>query len=256
MKSFIFIICLCISIVPIIIYMILSMITFGRGLDTINKTILIKSIIDYAQSNPVPNNIKIINNLSSLPENIKKCFPSSLEDGRLYVSRINKENNQEIEIVFLLSFLVNGNKYISYQIIPEKEADVFIKQDIIHTIYILCLSAFIILSSIIILIKYLTKKILSPINTLETWVNNLSIHNVKDDIPYLQYPELYNIAKFIKSKLLSEYEYIKSEEDFWKFCSHEIRTPISVIRLGIEVLEKYISIGNMIPGSLVMFWID
>lgn len=221
------------------------MFIFGRGLDTINKSLLIKSIIDYNNSSHIPENINIVRNINLIPQNIRDSLPQVLENGKLYRDIITSPDGYDTGIFFLLPYSIDGKEYLSYQIVPDNESDIFIKPEVTQTIYILGISSLIILIAILILIRYLINKVLLPINVLEGWVNTLSINNINDRLPNLQYPELYRIADFIKSKFISEYEFVKSEESFWKFCSHELRTPISVIRLGIEVMQKYVSIGQL-----------
>lgn len=243
LTSFLLVSCLCIALLPLILYIILGMFTFGRGLDTVNRSILIKSIIDHASSAPIPDNIKIVSNRSLLPEQIKANTPEQLENGHLYRGLLKSGDASAMEVFFLISYETGGRQYLSYQIMPDQEAEIFIKPEVIQTLSILAAAALIILTAILFLVKYVVKKVLAPMGVLADWINTLSIQSAQEPLPQLVYPELYSIADFIKRRFVAEYEDVKSEEEFWKFCSHELRTPISVIRIGIEVLQKYVGMG-------------
>lgn len=239
LTSFLFISCLCISLLPLIIYMAISMFTFGRGLDTIHRSILIKSIIDHSSSLPVPDDIKVVNDISLLPWDIRSHLPETLENGRLYRDALKSDDGRIKEVFFLIAYEAGGKQYLSFQKMPVKDAESFIKPEAVQTLCILGVSSIIMLTAILLLIRHVVKRVLAPIRTLENWVSSLSTDTALDPLPQLAYPELYTIADFIKQKFIAEYERIKSEEDFWKFCSHELRTPISVIRVGINVIQKY-----------------
>lgn len=251
LKSFLYISCLCISILPILLYILISMFIYGRGLDTVNKASLVKALLDFHEKQTIPpDNIKVLNGRSLIPSSLNLLLPVRLEDGRLYRSAIESDK-REVESVFLLvSQQIGNNDYIAYQLIPKSEADIFIKPEVTRTLWILTGSSIIMLGSLIILIRAIIHKVEAPISRLENWANNISSENIAQPLPNLIYPELYNITRLIKSKFIDENERIKSEEQFWKFCSHELRTPISITRVGIDLLQRYIEKGERDTDTL------
>ncbi|MDE7371662.1 MAG: sensor histidine kinase, partial [Desulfovibrio sp.] len=57
-------------------------------------------------------------------------------------------------------------------------------------------------------------------------------------LPDLIYPELYAIAGLMRENLKKQYANVRREELIWRYCSHELRTPISIINIGLELLQK------------------
>lgn len=246
---FLMISCLGIALIPVLIYSFLSFFVFGQGLDTINKRNLIKSIYSYAknhdkytyENNTKTDKINVVLNYSNIPEKIKNMFPKSIDNNILYKQGIKSEYGELKEICLLISIIVSGKRYFAYQIIPSFDAEEYILPQIIQTIHILIGAAVIIMVILFIFIKYLIKKISYPIYVLSSWSNNLSIKNINSSLPNLEYPELYDIARLLQNNLMREYSYIQNEEIFWRYCSHELRTPISVIRVGVELLQKKVN---------------
>lgn len=251
LKSFLYISCFCISLLPIVLYVLISMFTYGRGLDTVNRANLIKSILDFHDKKSLPlDGTKVVESRSLVPPLLNSCLPAHLENGRLYRSAVEFEQGEVKSVFFLVKQQIGNKVYIAYHIMPKREADIFIKPEVISTLWILAGSSIVLMGALIIFIKAIINKVQIPINRLENWANNLSAENLDHSLPYLAYPELYNIAELIRSKFAAEYERIESEERFWKFCSHELRTPISVMRVGIDLLQKYADNGTGDPGKL------
>lgn len=227
------------------------MFIYGRGLDTVNKASLVKSIMDFHEKQIKPlGNIKVLKDRHLIPSSLNSLLPDQLENDRLYRSAIEADTGEVESVFFLVSQEIDNNDYIAYQLIPKNEADLFIKPEVTQTLWILAGSSIIVLGSLLFLIKVIIYKVQSPIGRLEKWANNISSENLVQPLPNLIYPELYNIAGLIKSKFIAEYDRIKSEEQFWKFCSHELRTPISVMRVGIELLQRYVEKGERNPDTL------
>ncbi|TMO79755.1 sensor histidine kinase [Pseudoalteromonas sp. S3776] len=82
------------------------------------------------------------------------------------------------------------------------------------------------------------KKIAKPIESLKKWAKSLSQANLQQTPPDFTYNELNTLATLIRSSLLSAHESVDREQRFLSYASHELRTPISVIRSNVELLNR------------------
>lgn len=88
--------------------------------------------------------------------------------------------------------------------------------------------------TILILFRYITK----PVAALEQWARSLGPDNLNQPPPDFSYPELNGLANLIRSSLSSVQESLDREHRFLRYASHELRTPITIIRNNIELLPK------------------
>lgn len=241
---FLIISCIGISLIPIIIYGLLSIVFFTRGIDSVYelqlKTILNKYINDN-HTNTSDNFISIIDDYNSLPEEVKYFLPLDAKDDILYKKVIYDNKNRQDNIYFIVIHSISGKRYYAIQKIFSNDVESYIRPQLIFTIYILFVSYIIILIYLIIVIKILLYRIKEPITKLTNWSTQLSYNNINGLLPNFTYPELQHIAIFIQKNLKKEYESLSKEEIFWRYCSHELRTPISTISVGIDYLQKLIS---------------
>lgn len=251
LKSFLYISCFCISMIPILLYILISMFIYGRGLDTVNKANLVKSIQDFHDKKAIPpTGIRVIEDRSLVPTSLDRLLPEHLENGVLYRTAVDTGKGEVESVFFLVRQQIGGKNYLAYLLVPKSEADAFIKPEVLQTLWILAGASILLLGALIILIKAIIRRVEAPISRLESWATGISTENLDRPLPDLAYPELYGIAELIRSKFTAEYERVEAEERFWKFCSHELRTPISVMRVGIDLLQKYICKGENDPGTL------
>ena len=95
------------------------------------------------------------------------------------------------------------------------------------TIIALCVLAFL-----------LCKKIVRPGSALSQWAANLDEHSLRTTPPNFYYPELNKLASLIRNSLLSVRQSLDREQLFFRYSSHELRTPITVILNSVELLQK------------------
>ncbi|MGO2478285.1 MAG: sensor histidine kinase, partial [Pseudoalteromonas sp.] len=82
------------------------------------------------------------------------------------------------------------------------------------------------------------KKIAKPVESLRAWAKSLNQANLQQTPPDFTYNELNVLATLIRSSLLSANESVEREQHFLSYASHELRTPISVIRSNVELLNR------------------
>lgn len=86
----------------------------------------------------------------------------------------------------------------------------------------------------------IVKKITTPVEELKEWAVNLREKNDFSQVPDFKFSELNVTARVISSSLNTVKKTLDSEKDFIRYASHELRTPIAVMRSSSELLEKMI----------------
>jgi len=82
------------------------------------------------------------------------------------------------------------------------------------------------------------QKIAKPIESLRNWARQLNSSNIDQSPPDFSYAELNTLAELVRGSLLSAHESLVREQKFLSYASHELRTPISVIRSNVDLLKK------------------
>lgn len=82
------------------------------------------------------------------------------------------------------------------------------------------------------------KKITVPVESLQAWGKGLTINDINKPRPDFRFKELNAVATLMHDNLVSVAESIEREQTFLSYASHELRTPIAVIRSNAALLEK------------------
>ena len=77
-----------------------------------------------------------------------------------------------------------------------------------------------------------------PITALGDWTRSLEADKLDKPVPDFSYPELNAMADLIRNSLYSVHEGLERKQQFLQYTSHELRTPISVIRNNLELLYR------------------
>jgi signal transduction histidine kinase len=84
----------------------------------------------------------------------------------------------------------------------------------------------------------LWRRVSQPITALGNWAAGLSTSNLNEPVPDFVYPELNHFAELVRTSLTSAHQGLEREQLFLSHTSHELRTPISVVRANLELLRK------------------
>jgi len=82
------------------------------------------------------------------------------------------------------------------------------------------------------------KKVALPMESLQQWAKTLKINDLSAPLPDFKFKELNSLASLIHQNLVSVAQSIKREQSFLNYASHELRTPIAVLRSNSALLEK------------------
>ncbi len=139
------------------------------------------------------------------------AFPYDLQDGkRLYIIEKYTEND-EIEGTFK-----NSEK---------------------AEIYTLALGiGFIIL--IFFTLRYLFYKVSDPVENLLKWAGNLTQNNLENTHPNFKFKEINHLADLIENAISDLNLALNREHDFLRNASHELRTPIAILKTNSDLLER------------------
>jgi len=80
--------------------------------------------------------------------------------------------------------------------------------------------------------------IAKPVTALAQWARALDSENLSQPPPDFPYPELNELAGLIRTSLSFVQDSLEREHRFLRHASHELRTPIAIIRNNIELLHK------------------
>ncbi|MBU3002304.1 sensor histidine kinase [Paraglaciecola arctica] len=82
------------------------------------------------------------------------------------------------------------------------------------------------------------QKVTKPVESLKDWAKSLNQETLKNAPPDFNYNELNILATLIQDSLLSAHQSLEREQRFLSYASHEIRTPIAVIRSNVDLLQR------------------
>ncbi|WP_076586841.1 sensor histidine kinase [Vibrio ostreicida] len=116
----------------------------------------------------------------------------------------------------------------------------FSPQEIPHFSYIVCaaIGAIILFTGTLIA---LIQQVSSPVEALRKWATSLDKGTRIQTIPEFGYSELNSLALIIQSSISRRQESLDNEQQFLGYASHELRTPIAVVRANTELLKKMIA---------------
>ncbi len=85
---------------------------------------------------------------------------------------------------------------------------------------------------------FLLRRVSKPVASLGQWARSLNSENLSNPPPDFSYPELNDLADLIRTSLSSVQEGLDREHNYLRYASHELRTPIAVIRNNVELQHK------------------
>lgn len=206
----------------------------------------------YAQKSctPLPNtqSLKGFLGEETLPQYIQDIFPPekwdtwpTSSDNIMY--RFRRDGNYDSHFHLLVNDLPGTDqKFILFYEITVSEAarEKVLKKFKIYSV----VGGFAVLI-LILLFKYLLAQAISPLKSLASWMNKIDDNNPPDNLPEdLKDDEIGQLGQELRNALVRINESANREKQFLRNASHELRTPISIIRNAMDVLEHKRSRGD------------
>jgi len=88
---------------------------------------------------------------------------------------------------------------------------------------------------------FILRKITKPMQQLGAWTDSLTLDDIDRPVIDFGFKEVNLIAQQQQSAFERISDMVKKEHDFLRHASHELRTPIAVIKSNIELLERLLA---------------
>lgn len=105
----------------------------------------------------------------------------------------------------------------------------------LYLIFFTAIAAIVLFTFFLVMIM---QKIAKPIEYLKEWAKSLNQNNLQKPPPDFTYNELNILASLVQSSLISAHQSLQREQRFLSYASHELRTPIAVIRSNVDLLQR------------------
>lgn len=104
--------------------------------------------------------------------------------------------------------------------------------------------------SLILLLLF--RQVAKPIGRLKVWAESLTPEVLQQPTPSFHYSELNYLASIVSSSLQSVQTTLEREKKFLAHASHELRTPIAVVRSNTELMQKLIEKPNSLDKQRIV----
>ena len=178
-----------------------------------------------------------------LPQQIKEAFADTPPTGRYSLEKkvIGSGLFGPPEQIYLALKVSNESgqtryiaKYINKADAPPKPKN----HPVIPHIAWIAVFAVVSIGFFLLVVIFIIRKVTKPVEALKDWAKSLDEDKLKQPIPDFQYSELNMLAKIVNSSLSTVQESLARELQFLSYASHELRTPITVVRANTELLIK------------------
>jgi len=238
---------LLLGIVLIIGYSVLSRHFFVLGMDSIVSANMEKSAETYLvtvadkerQHLNEFSGYHISRSWTQQPRVVQQIFnPRSQSQDQLYKHREGSWFGRPDKIYFMIELDINGERLFISKIATAADGSELVGRNIHESRKLLFILSIVITLSLLLVIGLLLRRISQPVSQLTHWTHHLTPEQLRQTPPDFSYPELNEMATIIQQSLSSVHDSLAREQKFLRFTSHELRTPISVVRNNVELIKK------------------
>ncbi len=191
----------------------------------------------------------------SLPVEIQHYFPTleyaeHVEMQSIKIFNSNKKLDWPEKIIFIISYPLKDKNtfYLIRQINVAEHADQ-IKVRILELFIVTGPLALLFIGLTLVATQLILKRLTRPIINLGYWADSLSYIDIDKQPPDFKFTELNQVAQQQQAALKRVGTVLEKEHDFLRNASHELRTPIAVVKNNAELLERLIDDQNLL-GSV------
>lgn len=145
---------------------------------------------------------------------------------------------ENIYFVVLVNTPSGEQRFVSKVILEKNRTDHSGAKSPKNRLYWAIFTALIAIAVFTLALVMIMQKIAKPIESLKDWAKSLNQEKIKKSPPDFSYNELNVLAALIQNSLTSAHQSLEREQRFLSYASHELRTPISVIRSNVELLQR------------------
>ncbi len=91
---------------------------------------------------------------------------------------------------------------------------------------------------VVLLSVYMLKRIARPVERLHDWATHLDMDGLDNDTTDFTYAELNHLADLFRGNLRRLYAGAERERKFQQYASHELRTPIAILKNNLELMDR------------------
>jgi signal transduction histidine kinase len=233
--------------VLVIGYSVLTAQYFMRGMDNIisaNMEDAVNSFVDavpfarFSDTNRFDGYV-ITSRWERLPQGVQEAFGSPpLRTGVLQKHDASGLLERTDVVHFLMLLRVDGKDLLISRTFTRANASGLVKRNVAYNMKTLMLISSASALAFALIIWLLMRRVSRTVAELGTWARALDKQNIGNPVPDFGYPELNRLAALIKGSVSTVQEAVEREHRFLRHASHELRTPISVIRNNFELIHK------------------
>ncbi|GAB2524516.1 sensor histidine kinase [Microbulbifer agarilyticus] len=213
-----------------------------QGIDSIIR----RAMLDAARETRAadqPHQVLFMNvarDWQDIPETIRQYLPEAPQgEYRITKTRLRGE---QLGMPRALFFAIRAPDaegqpvYVAARIVPSELVND--KQGFINPVLGILLPAIISILAFITLLWLVVRAINRHSEALVDWARALNRDTLKQPPPNFTYRELNSLAAIVQNSLRSVQESLDREQEFLRNASHELRTPIAVVRSSAELLSR------------------
>ncbi|MFD2113411.1 sensor histidine kinase [Thiorhodococcus fuscus] len=174
-----------------------------------------------------------------MPPEIRAAFPRPPEDlYTLYKQRASHWFEHPDVIHFAMRLERQGQTLFVAKTATTANAPKIIGRNATRSMQTLLTISGLIAATLALIIWLLLRRIARPVAALGRWTGSLDPQRLREPPPDFSYPELNALAELIRTSLSSVQDSLEREHRFLRHASHELRTPIAVMRSNLELLSR------------------
>ena len=209
-----------------------------------------KTMIDIAQEYPQEDKVEqkilgyhVTTNWEKVPQPVRNYFP-------VIPTETKKLHSKFVDWIYIAP----PEKVYSILVVDRKDGQVFVSryrenvhesfaedhkgEFFIDPMVVIILFGLACILVFVLLLLYVFKKVALPMESLQQWAKQLQLKQLDKEIPDFKFKELNSLANLIHNNLASVADSIEREQAFLSYASHELRTPIAILRSNGALLEK------------------
>lgn len=225
-------------------YTFLARAYFIAGMDNIvasNMSQAAHNLIEPEIVNDAQHAVAVTRSWDEQPATVRSEFLEVPDQtNKLYKARRNMDRS----ILFVLKQEIAGDIWFVSSRSSPANMSRLVGTNVRHSMYALLYIALGIAFIVGCIVWWSLRRISNPIANMNQWAKGLNESNLNKPVPDFVFQELNGFAALVHQSLCSAKSGIEREEQLLRQTSHELRTPISVIRNNVELARKIQSKEN------------